>query len=184
MSTTARTRTPARWPTLVAKAADELVPATSGSYLRRNFGACIEVLRGFPVARTRPFDAIERGNPGQRRSVLGDHRSLEVHRLSGMRRRVWSRRTDRLRPDPRVEEKLESGFEFLSRTPNTPARFTAGAVDPGGDTKRLFLDRANYYAVTGGHGGCRGCGEVTSTRMVMAASHALGAKRQSEQRIC
>ena len=169
---------------LVAKAADELVPATSGSYLRRNFGACVEVLRGFPVARTRPFfDAIERetrGNGGLYSVTIDPWKCtgcLECVDVCGPGALTAFDQT------PEIEEKLESGFEFLSRTPNTPARFTAGAVDPGGDTKRLFLDRANYYAVTGGHGGCRGCGEVTSTRMVMATSHALGAKRQSEQRI-
>lgn len=38
-------------------------PVKVASYLRRNFGACVEVLRGFSVARTRPFDAIERETP-------------------------------------------------------------------------------------------------------------------------
>jgi pyruvate-ferredoxin/flavodoxin oxidoreductase len=84
---------------------------------------------------------------------------------------------------PDIEDGLESSLEFLAKTPNTPTRFTADAVVPGGDIKRLFLDRNNYYSVTGGHGGCRGCGEITSTRMMVATSHALGAKRQAEQRI-
>ncbi|WIY84021.1 2-oxoacid:acceptor oxidoreductase family protein [Propionimicrobium sp. PCR01-08-3] len=168
---------------LVAKAADELVPAASGSYLRRNFGAVVEVLRGFPVARTRPFfDAIERETPGNGGlySVTIDPWKctgcLECVDVCGPNALASVDQT------PAIEEKLETGFEFLTKTPNTPARFTKDAVEPGGDTKRLFLDRANYYTVTGGHGGCRGCGEVTSTRMVMATSHALGSKRQTEQR--
>ncbi|MFB9619940.1 2-oxoacid:acceptor oxidoreductase family protein [Brooklawnia cerclae] len=168
---------------LVAMAVDELVPATSGSYLRRNFGAVVEVLRTFPVARTRPFfDAIERETPGNGGlySVTIDPWKctgcLECVDVCGPHALTAFDQTEV------IEEKLESGFEFLSKTPNTPSRFTAGAVEPGGDTKRLFLDRANYYSVTGGHGGCRGCGEVTSTRMVVATSHALGAKRQAEQR--
>ncbi len=168
---------------LVAKAADELVPAASGSYLRRNFGAVVEVLRGFPVARTRPFfDAIEKQTPGNGGlySVTIDPWKctgcLECVDVCGPGALTAVDQT------PDIEARLESGFEFLSKSPNTPARFTADAVEPDGDTKRLFLDRSNYYAVTGGHGGCRGCGEVTSTRMVMATSHALGTKRQSEQR--
>ena len=32
-----------------------------------------------------------------------------------------------------------------------------------------MLDRANYYAITGGHGACRGCGEVTAIRLVTSA---------------
>ena len=46
--------------------------------------------------------------------------------------------------------------------------------------KRLILDRNNYYAVTGGHGACRGCGQVTAIRMVMAANHAMRDKRSKE----
>ena len=37
-----------------------------------------------------------------------------------------------------------------------------------------MLDHDNFYATTGGHGGCRGCGEVTAIRLVMSTSHAIG----------
>ena len=47
-----------------------------------------------------------------------------------------------------------------------------------GEPKRLLLDRNNYYSTTGGHGGCRGCGEVTAIRQVMAANHAITDKRK------
>ncbi len=168
---------------LVGQAVDDLVPATSGAYLRRNYTAVVELLRTLPVARTRPFfDALERETPGNGGlySVTIDPWKctgcLECVDVCGPQALTSTVQT------PAIEERLEAGLEFLAKTPNTPAKFTAGAVDPGGDTKRLFLDRNNYYAVTGGHGGCRGCGEVTSTRMVVATSHALGAKRQSEQR--
>ena len=67
----------------------------------------------------------------------------------------------------------------MSKLPNTPARFFDGATGADGDIKRLLLDRANYYATTGGHGACRGCGEVTAIRLVMATSHALGDKRRT-----
>ncbi|MCJ7453730.1 MAG: thiamine pyrophosphate-dependent enzyme, partial [Steroidobacteraceae bacterium] len=51
---------------------------------------------------------------------------------------------------------------------------------PGGDIKRMMLDRSNYYATTGGHGACRGCGEVTAIRLVMSANHAIQGKRRKE----
>ena len=168
---------------LVAQAVAGLVPATSGSYLRRNYAAVVEILRTFPVAKTRPFfDALERELPGSGGlySVTIDPWKctgcLECVDVCGPHALTSTDQTQV------IEERLEAGLEFLAKTPNTPTRFTADAVDPEGDTKRLFLDRNNYYAVTGGHGGCRGCGEVTSTRMVVATSHALGEKRQSEQR--
>ena len=82
--------------------------------------------------------------------------------------------------DAPLLETLQARFEFLSRTPNTPARFIEGATKPDGDTKRLMLDRNNYYATTGGHGACRGCGEVTAIRLVTGANHAIHDKRRKE----
>jgi len=43
-----------------------------------------------------------------------------------------------------------------------------------------MLDRHNYYATTGGHGACRGCGEVTAIRLVTGANHAIHDKRRRE----
>ncbi len=39
-----------------------------------------------------------------------------------------------------------------------------------------MLDRGNYYATTGGHGACRGCGEVTAIRLVTSTNHAIKTK--------
>ena len=72
---------------------------------------------------------------------------------------------------------LQTRFEFMSKTPNTPVRFYDTALE-GGEAKRLLLDRGNYYSTTGGHGGCRGCGEVTAIRQVMATNHAITDKRK------
>jgi pyruvate-ferredoxin/flavodoxin oxidoreductase len=76
---------------------------------------------------------------------------------------------------------LQTRFEFLSRTPNSPSRFIEGAVGSDGDAKRMLLDRDNYYAMTGGHGACRGCGEVTAIRLVVAANRALHEPRRKAQ---
>ncbi len=67
---------------------------------------------------------------------------------------------------------------MLTRLPVTAKRFFAGSTSPEGDLKRLLLDRPNFYATSGGHGGCRGCGEVTAIRLVMATSHAVGEERR------
>ena len=75
---------------------------------------------------------------------------------------------------------LQRRFDFMSKLPNTPARFVDDAIEPGGEIKRLLLDRSNYYSTTGGHGGCRGCGEVTAIRLVMATNHAITDKRRHE----
>jgi pyruvate-ferredoxin/flavodoxin oxidoreductase len=44
----------------------------------------------------------------------------------------------------------------------------------------MMLDRGNYYATTGGHGACRGCGEVTAIRLVTSANHAIQGRRRKE----
>ena len=49
-----------------------------------------------------------------------------------------------------IVESLQARFEFGAKMPNTPARFVDGAIKGGGETKRLMLDRANYYASNGG----------------------------------
>ena len=57
---------------------------------------------------------------------------------------------------------------------------STGRSAPEGDTKRLILDRENYYATTGGHGACRGCGEVTAIRLITATNHDIHDRRRKE----
>ena len=148
--------------------------------LGRNLDQLAYALAAFPVARTRPFfDSPEKaghGTGGLFSAVIDPWKCtgcLECIEVCGPDALVARDQ------DQALLTTLQERFSFLSATPNTPARFHAEATEPGGDTKRLFLDRANYYATTGGHGGCRGCGEVTAIRLVMATSHALGDKRRS-----
>jgi pyruvate-ferredoxin/flavodoxin oxidoreductase len=149
--------------------------------VRRNVARLAEVLARFPVARTRPFfDAMEKERPGS-----GGFYSVAVDpwKCSGCMECIDVCGPGALQPrvqDEALLDQLQERFEFLSRTANTPTRFVEGAVRPGGDIKRMMLDRANYYATTGGHGACRGCGEVTAIRLVMSANHAIQGRRRQE----
>ena len=148
---------------------------------RRDLGQLAEVLARFPVARTRPFfDAMEKEQPGSGGlysvaidpwKCSGCMECIDVCGPGALQSRVQ---------DEVLLDQLQERFEFLSKTANTPARFVDGAVAPGGDIKRMMLDRSNYYATTGGHGACRGCGEVTAIRLVMSANHAIQGKRRKE----
>ncbi len=80
--------------------------------------------------------------------------------------------------DDQILDTLQERFEFLTELPNTPERYSEVLPGPGGDPKRMLLDHEHYYATTGGHGGCRGCGEVTSIRLVTSTSHSITEKRQ------
>ncbi|HYO20710.1 MAG TPA: 2-oxoacid:acceptor oxidoreductase family protein, partial [Dermatophilaceae bacterium] len=147
--------------------------------LRRNLGKLVDHLAVFPVARTRPFfDAMENEAPGTGGlfSATVDPWKctgcLECVEVCGPHALVAREQ------DSALLETVQRRFEFMTKTPNSPARFFEGSTDPEGEVKRLMLDRGNYYSTTGGHGGCRGCGEVTAIRLVMASSHALGDKRR------
>ena len=147
--------------------------------LRGRLHRLANALAAFPVAKTRPFfDAMEKAHPGSGGlfSVAIDPWKctgcLECVDICGPHALVERQQ------DEALLETLQARFDFLSRTTNTPARFFEGAIDPDGDAKRLMLDRNNYYATTGGHGACRGCGEVTAIRLVTGANDAIHDKRR------
>ena len=174
-----REKEPRPFHDIVSEAAGEL--DIDNPVLRGHLGKLANALSTFPVARTRPFfDAMEKASPGSGGLFSA---AVDPWKCTGCLECV-----DVCGPHALVErqqdaallETLQARFEFLSRTPNTPARFVEGAINPDGETKRLMLDRNNFYATTGGHGACRGCGEVTAIRLVTGANHAIHDKRRKE----
>jgi pyruvate-ferredoxin/flavodoxin oxidoreductase len=162
---------------IVAESLDSL--ATDDASLKHDFVKMADILKFFPVARTRPFfDAMEKYTAG-----TGGLYSVNIDpwKCSGCLECVDVCGPGALsagRQSTRLQGEMRQNFEFLSRMPNTPARFTANAIEPGGDSKRLLLDHDNYYAMTGGHGACRGCGEVTAIRLLTATNKAIHEKRR------
>jgi pyruvate-ferredoxin/flavodoxin oxidoreductase len=137
------------------------------------------VLANFPVAKTTPFfkqpEKVAPGTGGLFSVGLDPFKCsgcLECVHVCGPGALTMAEQDE---PLSRV---LESRFAFLGKTANTPARFTETLTGPL--ARRLVLDRDNYYATTGGHGACRGCGEATAIRLITAAAHALhGHKRRA-----
>jgi pyruvate-ferredoxin/flavodoxin oxidoreductase len=175
-----RDKSPKPFHEIVAAAAEGL--SVDSAVLRGNLRKLANALVAFPVAKTRPFfDAAESATPGSGglfSAVIDPWKCtgcLECVDVCGPHALVERQQ------DPALLDMMQARFEFLSRTPNTPARFVDGATEPGGETKRLMLDRHNYYATTGGHGACRGCGEVTAIRLVTGTNHAIHDKRRREQ---
>ncbi|MDR1852896.1 MAG: 2-oxoacid:acceptor oxidoreductase family protein, partial [Propionibacteriaceae bacterium] len=134
----------------------------------------------YPVAVTKPiFVAPEKENPGSGAlyaavvdpwKCTGCLQCVEVCGPGALTA------TDQ---DEQVLDDLAARFAWHSELPDTPKRFTEMAIREGGDRKRVLLNRDYYYAMTGGHGACRGCGEVTATRLLLALSHALGDEKRS-----
>ena len=174
-----REKEPRPFHEIVAEAAGEL--DVENPVLRGHLGRLANALSAFPVAKTRPFfDAMEKASPGSGGLFSA---AVDPWKCTGCLECV-----DVCGPHALVERQqdaalldtLQARFDFLSRTSNTPARFFDGAIKPDGETKRLMLDRNNYYATTGGHGACRGCGEVTAIRLVTGANHAIHDKRRKD----
>jgi pyruvate-ferredoxin/flavodoxin oxidoreductase len=138
--------------------------------------AVVAALAAFPVARTRPlFDAAEKAEPGS--GVLFSA-VIDPWKCTGCLQCIDVCGPDALssadQDDPLLAM-LDARFERLTKLPDTPARLTADATAPGGDIKRILLNRADYYSMTGGHGACRGCGEVTAIHLLNSLSHRIGA---------
>ncbi|HEY3549266.1 MAG TPA: 2-oxoacid:acceptor oxidoreductase family protein, partial [Propionicimonas sp.] len=162
---------------VVAAAAVDL--DTVDPMVTRNLSKLVDELATYPVARTRPFfDAMEKSVPGTGGLFAA---TVDPWKCSGCLECVEVCGPGALTPldqDADVLETLQDRFEFMSTLPDTPKRFFDDATAADGDVKRLLLSHPNYYATTGGHGACRGCGEVTAIRLVMATSHALGEERR------
>lgn len=172
------TKSPLALHEIVANVASSIAP--NQATLQRNLAKLVDILSTYPVAKTRPFfDQPEKsGTTGGLYSVNIDPWKctgcLECVHVCGPHALVEHEQ------DAHIEETLEQRFRFMSWLPNTPERFSADALKSGGDIKRLFLDHKNYYATTGGHGGCRGCGEVTAIRMVTATSRAIANEKNTQ----
>ncbi|HEY3545158.1 MAG TPA: 2-oxoacid:acceptor oxidoreductase family protein, partial [Propionicimonas sp.] len=145
-----------------------------------NIEAVLAALAVFPTSRTRPlFDAAEKaeGGTGVMFSAVIDPWKctgcLQCIEVCGPKALTSAEQSDDLLG------MLETRFERLTKLPDTPERVTAEATAPGGDIKRILLNRSDYYSMTGGHGACRGCGEVTAIHLVSALTHRIGDNRRT-----
>lgn len=147
------------------------------------FTAVAEILRAYPTARTRPFfDQAEKQRAGK--GVLFSV-NIDPWKCTGCLECVSVCSPNALVPTQQTPDVLTSTqerFSIFSLLPNSPQEFS----DPEGgaslDMKRIFLDRDNYYSTVGGHGACRGCGEVTAIRQTMALANDLNHSRVAKHR--
>lgn len=165
---------------LLAEAAGHL--ETDNVTLLSNFNKLVELLARYPVARTRPFfDAMEKAKPGSGGLFAAN---IDPWKCSGCLECIQVCGPSALvarEQDSGLLAALQQRFDFMGKLPDTPTRFVEGATLADGEIKRLLLERTNYYSTTGGHGACRGCGEVTAIRLVMATNQALTDRRRRAQ---
>lgn len=145
--------------------------------------AVTAVLARYPVARTRPFfDAAEKQQAGK--GVLFSA-TVDPWKCTGCLECVKVCPPHALttaEQTPQVLRDIQERFAFLTKLPNSPKEFSDPTSGPNLDLKRIFLNHDNYYATTGGHGACRGCGEVTAIRQTMALANEINHARQRAHR--
>ncbi|WP_245587166.1 2-oxoacid:acceptor oxidoreductase family protein [Aliagarivorans marinus] len=136
------------------------------------------IVDSLPMARTKPFfDAMEASIPGS-----GGLFSVSVDpaKCSGCMECVdvcGPNALSKVRQSSILNEQMKQSFQTLNNLPATPARFVEPGLSQPAEAKRLLLDRENYYAMSAGHGACRGCGEVTALRLVTSVNRALQQQR-------
>jgi pyruvate-ferredoxin/flavodoxin oxidoreductase len=164
---------------IVATAA---APTATDAVMAKVVDRLVATLAAYPVARTRPFfDSPEKDEPGTGGLFAA---TVDPWKCTGCLECVevcGPGALTSIDQDADVLGGLQERFAFMTALPNTPERFVEGSDEPDGDIKRLMLDHDNFYATTGGHGGCRGCGEVTAIRLVTSTSHALGERKRRAQ---
>ncbi|MCL1906815.1 MAG: 2-oxoacid:acceptor oxidoreductase family protein [Propionibacteriaceae bacterium] len=155
--------------------------ATVPSIPLAHLDAIIAETAAYPVARIRPiFDAMEKkqSGTGAMYSVVIDPWKctgcLQCVDVCGPGALSATEQNDLLVAG------MEATFARFTKMPNTPERFTAGAAAPGGDAKRVLMDHDNYYALAGGHGACKGCGEVTATHLLTALAQSVSKEKRAE----
>ena len=140
----------------------------------QHLSCVVDQLETMPMSRTKPFfDAMEQAMPGSGGlfSVVVDPSKcsgcMECVDVCGPNALSTVRQTQAL------NTQMHQLFNALADMPKTPYRFIEPATLAHGETKRLLLDSDHYYAMSSGHGACRGCGEVTALRLVTSINRAL-----------
>ena len=160
---------------MAVRQAASAVPTLTPEHL----DAIIAEIDAFPVGRIRPiFDQMEKKEPGSGAmySVV-----IDPWKCTGCLQCVevcGPGALTSVQQDDSLLATMEGTYTRLTTLPNTPSRFTAGAASPGGDAKRILMDHNNYYAMAGGHGACKGCGEVTATHLLTALAEQVGEEKR------
>ena len=160
---------------LAVRLAASAVPTVTSEHV----DAIIAQVDAFPVGRIRPiFDQMEKKEPGSGAmySVV-----IDPWKCTGCLQCVdvcGPGALSAIDQDDALLDTMEATFTRFSSLPNTPSRFTAGAAAPGGDAKRILMNHDNYYAMAGGHGACKGCGEVTATHLLTALAEQVGEEKR------
>ncbi|MFT6984616.1 MAG: pyruvate-ferredoxin/flavodoxin oxidoreductase [Psychromonas sp.] len=161
---------------LMAKVVDSMT--FSSRAMQQHLASVCVQLEQMPLSRTKPFfDAMENALPGSGGlfSVTIDPSKcsgcMECVDVCGPKALTKTGQTNA------INTRMHQLFNTMAEMPNTPIRFIEQATQSGGEAKRLLLDRHNYYAMSSGHGACRGCGEVTTLRLVTSINRALQQQR-------
>jgi pyruvate-ferredoxin/flavodoxin oxidoreductase len=153
------------------------------SALDREFAAVHAIVAEFPLARTTPFYDV----PERREKGSGGLLSITINpeACKGCNICVDVCPDDALitvKQEPEIVDRLRRNWELWRTLPDTPDRYiNIPSLDEGiGVLSSLLLKKRNYLTMVGGDGACMGCGEKTTTHLVVATIEAFMQPRIAE----
>ena len=149
--------------------------AANQAVLDSEFARILDIIREFKVARTVPFfDVPEKKEKGSGGLLAV---TINPYACKGCNLCVDACNDGALTPikqEEGVVDALKKNWEFWKEIPDTPKRFIqVRDIHEGiGVLSTILLKKDNYAMMVGGDGACMGCGEKTSTRLLMSAIEA------------
>ncbi len=143
--------------------------------LDAEFEKVMGIIREFKVAKTAPFfDVPEKREEGSGALLAV---TINPYACKGCNLCVDACNDGALTPITQEEETVDSlktNWDFWKQLPDTPERFIqVRDIHEGiGVLNTILLKKENYSMMVGGDGACMGCGEKTSTRLLMSAIEA------------
>ena len=153
----------------------EMGKTGSQAVLDAEFEMVLGIIREFKVAKTLPFFDV----PEKKGKGTGGLLAITInpYACKGCNLCVDACNDDALKPVTQEEEtvkSLKTNWDFWKQLPDTPERFIQiRDIHEGiGVLSTILLKKDNYAMMVGGDGACMGCGEKTSTRLLMSAIEA------------
>jgi pyruvate-ferredoxin/flavodoxin oxidoreductase len=144
--------------------------------LDEEFAAVYPILADFPFAKTQPFFDLPEGKEKGSGGLLSITINPEACKGCNICVDVCADGAlVTVKQDEEMVEKLRRNWDFWQKLPDTDERYiNVPDLDEGiGVLSSLLLKKEVYRSMVGGDGACMGCGEKTTTHLVVSTIEAM-----------